>query len=394
MSDDFKMSIILTEDGAKKLKNRLKQIDDRYENNECESTEYRKKYGVDYKSFYKKSGDLNFSRVEEYIKNRYSIDQNAGLRTYLSKLLKRKKSVEKKTLKDFFRYLDLDLEDEDYKEADTKTESSHPKQPQTEPKEYEKFTGALGKLNYSQQKQLFQNTITEVRPAATFLIHGQPDFGQRWLVNQLRYKVPYHSEAWQKSIHIKAHRRNIENIWQSLAQELGTSTDPQDIVEELYEHWQKSTVILAIHEVSYIAGQNLIIFMQEFWQPLVNRVNNTPLSQRPQRRYRLLLFLIDNKNSKSKLEEASPGLLRNADSNQPDIPLELPELEPFNEVMIEDWVGVNHQVLSGLWKSSEPIESAMQNIMEGDHTPMFVLKQICECFELNWDTDIASKLAL
>ncbi len=100
--------------------------------------------------------------------------------------------------------LNIDLDDDDWKEADTQAKSSRRKQPTTVPNNYEKFTGALGDLNYSQQKQLFKKTIDEVRPAATFLIHGKPDFGQRWLVNQMRYEVPYHSEAWQKSIHINS----------------------------------------------------------------------------------------------------------------------------------------------------------------------------------------------
>ncbi|WP_144874805.1 hypothetical protein [Hyella patelloides] len=382
--DKSKKSCVLTATGRDKLQSALEDLEKK-----------PKKCDPDDRDNYYRQSNGNY--IISAIAQEVGIDRNVVSKILCPTGLKPAGQCEPLTfssLDKLFSFLRRDLGDDDFNVADTQAKSSRRKQPPTAPNKYEEFTGALGELNYFKQKQSFQNTITQVRPAATFLIHGKPDFGQRWLVNQMRYKVPYHSEAWQKSIHIKAHRRNIENIWQSLAGELGTSTEPQDIVEGLYQHWQKSTVILAIHDVSYIAGQNLTIFMQQFWQPLVSRVNNTQPSQSPQRPYRLLLFLIDYTNSKSKLEKASLGLLRNADSNQPYIPLELPELEPFNEVMINDWVGVNHQVLSGLWKSSENIESVMQNIIEGDHTPMFVLKQICECFELEWDTDIASKLAL
>ncbi len=291
--------------------------------------------------------------------------------------------------------IDLWLDENDFQEADKQAKSSRRKQPKISLNN-EEFKGALGQLNYLEQKQLFQSTIAEVKPAATFLIHGKPDFGQRWLLNQLRYKIPYHLQAWQTSIHIKAHRRDITDIWRSLAQELGISTSPspQYIVEQLYQHWQKSTVILAIHNVSFLANKNLITFMQEFWQPLVNKINNTPNPQRPQRPYRLLLFLLDYTNSKSKLEQASLCLLQNADRKQPHIPLELPELESFNQDVISDWVGVHNQLLSQLWKSPDTIENVMQNIVEGSHTPIFVLRQICECFEFNWEKDIAGKLAL
>ncbi|MEM7553300.1 MAG: hypothetical protein AAF378_04235 [Cyanobacteria bacterium P01_A01_bin.84] len=323
----------------------------------------------------------------------------------IGKIRSRSKGVNEKSLETLFLgvseilkekevCLDFFLKNDSYKEADKQAKSSRRKQLQISPNNGEEFKGALRKLNYLKQKQLFLNTITEVKPAGTFLIYGEADYGQSWLLNQLWYDVPYHENAWQISIYIKAHRRNIDDIWYNLAQQLDTSPSPEAIVNKLYEHWQRRTVIIAIHDVSFIADSNLILFMQEFWQRLVRQVNDTPPLQRPERPYRLLLFLLGYTNSKSKLEKASLSLLQNADRNHPDIPLELPELEVFNQGIIEDWVGVHNQLLSRLWKNPEPVEQVMVDIVEASDTPMVALKQICECFEFSLEQDIMRELAL
>lgn len=351
---------------------------------------------------------LENALVKKYPDGKYNISQiaeEAGIdRNVVSKILNPTglnpvdccKPVTFSSLDKLFSFLGIDLEDDDFREADKKAKSPRRQQPEIQPSSFEippnqaeEFKRVLGKLNYSGQKQLFRNTIIAVKPAGTFLIHGKPAYGQRWLLNQLRYEIPYHSCAWQKSIHIKPHRKDIKNIWDTLAQELATSSSPQSIVEELYQHWQKNTVILAVYDVNFLTKNSLAMFMQELWQPLVNKVNNTTELQRS---HKLVLFLIDNKNSKSNLEK-SLCLARSPDRNQPHIPLELPELEPFKRDEIKTWAGVN-DLLSQLWTSSEPIEQVMQNIVQGEHNPISVLTDICQCFELNWEQDIAAKLAL
>ncbi|MGD1873824.1 MAG: hypothetical protein ACFB02_12320 [Mastigocoleus sp.] len=353
---------------------------------------------------------LEDALVQEYPEGKYNISEiarNAEIdRNVVGKILNKEglkpidccKPVTFSKLNSLFSSgFNIDLEGDDFREADKKTKLHRPIQPEIPPSSFEispnqaeEFKVALGKLNYSRQKQLFQSTIIAVKPVGTFLIHGKPDYGQRWLVNQLKYEIPYHSSAWQKSIHIKPHRKDIENIWRNLANELNTSNYPQAIVEELYQHWQKNTVILAIYNVSFLVENSLNIFMEELWQPLVNKINNTTELQRS---HRLVLFLIDNKNSKSNLEK-SLCLARSLEKNQPHITLVLPELELFSRDVIETWVGVHSQLLSQLWNSPEPIEQVMQNILEGDHNPISVLKDICQCFELDWEQDIAAKLAL
>ncbi len=347
---------------------------------------------------------LNQALGKQYSKGYKIVElaEGAGInRDTISNILsKEPKPVTWKCLNELFSFLGIDLEESDF-ENPPKNQvlmgSQNPSQVLQKSDDFilltsnsEKLKNALWKLNYFNQQNLFDDAISQVKPAAAFLIHGKPNYGQSWLVNLLKYKVPYHTDAWQKGIYIKPHRKDIQTLWQSLANELKTDPSAEAVVKELYQHWQTRTVIIALHDVDLIAGSCLQQFINELWQPLVARVNGVPL---PQRRHRIVLFLVDNKNSKLKLE-TSISLGGKPDRNKPHIPLALQEIEPFNQDLIETWVGVQSELLSQLWESLEPIEKVMGEIIERDNQPISVLKDICQCFELNWEQDIAGKLAL
>lgn len=326
-------------------------------------------------------------KLEKCVKDKSDViigDSTGMYRGTIAKIRNGSEGVNKNSLERLFNNLDIKLEEEDYEECDRSPKDDFVR----DEIKTDRLKNVLGELNYSQQKFVFNETISRIKPASTFLIHGKTDYGQRWLVNLLRYKVPYHTDAWQKSIYIKPHRKDIQTLWQSLAQELETSPSPEAVIEQLYQRWKNSTVILTIHNVDLMAGM-LKQFINELWQPLVNKANH----EKTQKTFRLVLFLVDNKNSKSKLE-TSLSLVTEPDKNQPHNPLALPELEPFNQDIIESWVGVQFQLLSQLWKSSESIEQVMREIVERDNQPISVLKDICLCFELDWEQHIVGGLAL
>jgi|GEM_PF-7044951 len=316
----------------------------------------------------------------------------------IAKIRNGDKGVNGDSLRRLFEGLDLKLDEEDYEECDRPPQAGRKTPSPSSPHQNDlilneiktdKLKNVLGELNYHHQKFLFTEAISQIKPAGTFLIHGKTHYGQRWLVNLLRYKVPYHTDAWQKSIYIKPHRKDLQTLWQSLAQELGTSPSPEAVIEQLYQHWKNSTVILAIHNVDLIDESSLKQFMDDFWQKLVNKAKN----EATQKNFRLVLFLVDDQNSKSKLEKSLP-LVTEPDRNQPHIPLTLQELEPFNQEVIETWVGVQIQSLSQLWNSSESIEQVMRDIVKRNNQPVSVLRDICLCFELDWEQHIIGRLAL
>ena len=310
-------------------------------------------------------------------------------RGIVKKIREANKAVTYSSLDRLFSSLSLDLEDKDFQKLKIIPGSVGHKLPESisqnkssiiEKIQTEKFINALYELDYCSQRNSFKQAITHVKPAATFVIHGRPNYGQRWLVNLLRYEVPYYTNSWQKSIYIKPHRKDIDVIWQTLAQELKTNSSPQAVAQELYLHWKTRTVILVIHDVDLIAGSCLKQFMDELWQPLVAKAKIDKELQCP---YRILLFLVDNKNSYLELQK-SLSLLTEIDINRPHLPFLLNELEPFNRNLIETWVGVQEQLLSPLWKSPVLMEQVMCEIVERDNQPIFVFRDICQCFEFEW----------
>lgn len=316
-------------------------------------------------------------------------------RDTISKILdKPQEPIIHKNLDSLFSLLKIDLDETDW-ENPPKTKAPPRPQNQTSTSlttDCEKLKNALMELNYRKQKILFDEAISHVKPAATFLIHGKPNYGQSWLLNLLKDKLPYHMNALPNLVKIAPNRKDIQTIWESLAHQLGTSASPEAIRKQYYQHLQTTTVILTIYEVGRIAKTCLKQFLDELWQPLVEEVNKKDFPQ--QRPYRLVLFLVDNQNSISKLN-ASVSLLRELDKNQPYIPLALEELEPFNRDLIVDWVGVKFELLSQLWKGSKSSESmeqvmqemeqVMQEIVTENSEPISVFTKICQCMDLDWE---------
>ena len=384
-----KKSCVLTDSGRTKLENALKSLP---------------------KEYIKSDGSYNLLKIAKAARvDRTTLGKVLGLEGLQP--VNECEPVLHKILEDLFKFFsnptdtdgieidydcscdkDLDLDDSDYKEADTQGKSPSRKQSKNKDDKARVFEEALRKLNYLEQKQLFERAINESIPARTFFIHGEPFYGQRWLVNILAHKVPYCSNAWKLPIRITPTRKGIENLWNTLADKLSTSASPQAISNKLYEQWRTSTVILVIHNVNLIAGNNTLpVFMENLWKPLVDRVNST---DEINKNYRLLLFLVDDTNSKSNFERL-PCLTQSLDRNQSQIHLEFLEIRPFNENEIKTWVGLKHELLSKLWSAPKsPIEETILETLEGTHTPISVLTKICECFDFNWEQDIAAKLAL
>ncbi|MGH7999527.1 MAG: hypothetical protein ACREPR_08900, partial [Brasilonema sp.] len=192
----------------------------------------------------------------------------------------------------------------------------------------------MRELNYEKQESSFTQFVREIEPAGAFLIHGKSGYGQRWLVNRLSYKVPYFTQAFCYGLCLKRHRNNIQTLWEDLAQIVGSpSASPQDIVQQIYQHWQTQTVMLCLLNVDMVRGKYLNDLIYELWKPLTDKVRQTKLPADEQRP--LLLFLIDNLGCKEKL---GIPLVSQVDLNQPHIPLELQEITPFEKEEIQRWV--------------------------------------------------------
>jgi len=327
---------------------------------------------------------LNDALKKKYPNNDYNYQDLAyetGIdREVISEIINNKnKSSLRKKLDDLFVFLNIDLEKDDYYNPLSKKTDKQPQINIDIPLSHEEIIKqALKELNYDDQKNDFKNNIINIKPAVAFVVHGNPGYGQKWLVNCLSYNIPYHVNAWKYCIHVKPHRKDINSLLTSLAGTLNTNSSHQEIQDKIYDLWKNSTVILAIHNVDVIANNCLEEFIKKCWLPLVERVNIANNNSK----YRIVLFLVDHKNYKSKLETI---LSSESLNNNNHLPIFLPDIKDFDTNLVEYWVDTQDKILSQLqWNEEESMEQIMKDIVQRDSKPIDFFKSICDCFDLKW----------
>lgn len=314
----------------------------------------------------------------------------AGLdRNIIPKIRGREKGVDYQSLDKLFLALDLVLLEEDYQKIERETSSF----PQTDFKKAQspvnaKLRDALTELDYVDQESLFRDSLLKINRIGSFLLHGKPGYGQRWLANRLVSKVPFNVNAYQKPYHIKR-PKDIDTLWQEFGQLLGCDATPQAMVEKVYGHWETQTVILTLHNIDRIAGECLKQFMQEFWQELVNKVLAAPKDLC----FPLVLFLVDHQGCNSQL---GISVVDRPDNNHPHVPIDLSEIKDFTEAEIRLWCGTKLvYLLSEINQNQrEELELIIQDIVKRNTQPIHALNAICDACELDWFADIEGEFKL
>ncbi|BAZ48964.1 hypothetical protein NIES4103_15750 [Nostoc sp. NIES-4103] len=360
--------------------------------------------------------EIQLDKLRKQFPNEYDTQTDLADKTGLNrdtvkKILEQwnQKPVTYSRLDQFFEKIGISLNEEDYDNPPKQElEKPHKQTDKSNNLEYgiKELKNALQELGYDAQRNLFKESIKQVKPAATFLIYGQNDYGQKWLVNLLRYKhLPLHTtDVWQHPLKInRQNAKNIETIWQKLAGLLGIENSaPEILAEELYKHWETRPVILVLY-IEHLADNYLEQFINQLWQPVVDKVNKACSS--PEKNHRinkinkLILFLVDDANYQPKLKKC---LLLEPDKTQSHKPVSLRKIEHFNLDSIENWVGLDNQcqLLPQIWKGSKAkanqmreIAEEMEEIVQKHTTPISVFREICECCELKWH-DIEITLSL
>ena len=128
------------------------------------------------------------------------------------------------------------------------------------------------------------------------MVHGSPDYGQRWLLNRLITQHIRHGTTG-KLVRVQLNRigrrRNISALWRELGGRVGlfgTKPQPSEVVEQVYRWWQTQNVILVFHDVDCMPKEYIKKLIQEFWLPLATQARDVN-SQTP--KYQLLMFLVD-----------------------------------------------------------------------------------------------------
>lgn len=241
----------------------------------------------------------------------------------------------------------------------------------------------LLKLGYRQQVRQFRKLVKS-HSIAALLICGEPDYGQRWLLNRL---VTQHlpNNLMGKTVNIDLARRgrrsDPEAIWRNLARRVGLKGTPSvdSIVHRIYRWWETQDVLLVFHDVDYLPQHCFQEFLDQFWLPLATQAKESHNIH--ESGYKLLMFLVDYTN---KVETWDTPFIEKIDSTwESKVPIRTPRLEEFSSDELFDWIEDRLDELPTSFKNEEIlVQEILSDSNEG--IPELVLQEICERCGVDW----------
>ena len=264
----------------------------------------------------------------------------------------------------------------------------------------QKFIEALHQFNYRDEVGIFAEFLGADAPVGAFLICGEEQTGQSWLLNRLWRDEIRASTSGVKYKFKVTKKWTIETIWERVGGVLGVAPDPDLIAKRMYEYWQKSEpVALILYYVEKLQESVIQELIEQLWKPLANCARNSS-AEVP-----LLLFLVDTSGNKA---IDCICFESNYNSNYPDIPVSIKLKEKFENGDINSWANTYRRIIRPLFSnycSTQNLnftEQAIQNFktqirkynLQEDTTPEDVLQKICELCHHNWQEDFASKFVI
>lgn len=235
----------------------------------------------------------------------------------------------------------------------------------------------LGKIDYRQQRRVFNRFIDSGYQAGAFLIHGEPECGQRWLLNRFLRQVAGSAVGmppYKFNFERKGGGRSLEDLWGNLGEWCGLtvsdSPSPQKIVEEIHRLWQTQTIILILRGLDQIEQTYIEKLIHDFWTPLGEKANNKPY---PHKNF-CLLFLVDEHGY-----EWHFSFAKQLDTAwKPAAPIEFEKLTKFSDKELLNWMDAGVNIL--------PACLTVNDLLEGceDGLPELVLKRVCKLCGDNW----------
>ncbi len=248
--------------------------------------------------------------------------------------------------------------------------------------EYGTLYNALLRLNFTNQVGLFRHFV-ETHTVGSCLIHGEPEYGQRWLLNRLVQLIPNGRSAKviQFGLSRKSRGSYIESLWRELGGRVGLAGvhPPRTIAEAVCKLWQTQTVILVFQNLDQMPQEYMNQFLCEFWLPLVH-ISGKCSSQSSN--YRLLMFLVDYSGC---VEQWKIDCVEALDSNwKPQILVKLPRLDRLSDRDLVIWMetGINDLPVQLTTQLERTVQSILKNSENG--LPELALQQICNLCECNW----------
>ena len=117
---------------------------------------------------------------------------------------------------------------------------------------------SLLRLDYRQQVKHFKKFVEEKNQVGSFLIDGEPEHGQSWLLHRLLKLLPYNlnEKVFLFSFQRLGRGRSLNALWRELGSWVGLRNcqSPLKIAEQIYNLWQTQSVILILRNLSCRRG--------------------------------------------------------------------------------------------------------------------------------------------
>lgn len=248
---------------------------------------------------------------------------------------------------------------------------------------------ALLKLGYREQVLSFKKFL-KAQSIAAFLIHGSPDYGQRWLLNRLiTQHIRYGTTGKMVRVQLNriGRRRDISALWRELAGRVGLvgkQHTPPEIVERVYGWWQTQNVMLVFHDVDSMPQEYLQELIEDFWLPLASQAREVVSETR---NYQLLMFLVDYEGCVGK--QGTLFVEKLAPTWEPKIPIKLPSITQFCDRTLNDWIEIIEmefdtlplvEVINDM--EGELVQEILDNSENG--VPELAMSEICHLCGSNW----------
>ncbi|MFN6518144.1 MAG: trypsin-like peptidase domain-containing protein [Nostoc sp. CreGUA01] len=249
----------------------------------------------------------------------------------------------------------------------------------------------LLKLGYRQQVRLFRKLIG-IHSVAAFLIHGSPEYGQRWLLNRLVSQyLPnnFTGKVVKVDLARRVHRNDVNALWRELARRVGLNSKalPAEIIRCVANWWMTQNVLLIFHDVDCLPKKSFQELIYQFWLPLANQARE---ELKADNHYKLLMFLVDYQGL---VGEWDTPFVEKLDSTWNAHPVRSPKIEEFSDDDLSEWIDNECANLPPEFKNEEIIiQEILNNSEEG--IPELVLQEICDRCGCDWYEELEKWLKL
>ncbi|HEU5381673.1 MAG TPA: hypothetical protein VFV38_40150 [Ktedonobacteraceae bacterium] len=241
-----------------------------------------------------------------------------------------------------------------------------------------KLYRALLKLNYIEQTKVFKQ-LTDKSHIGAFVIHGDQDHGQRWLLNRLVNQILLTPGESSISIAFYPQRSwNFHAVLREIGRQIGRNypASVAEIVEVLYNAWQQRTIVLIFRRVGTIHQELLQDLLEKFWCELAKKAASQPVVDSS---FKLLLFLVDDDGV---IDTWPFKCVEQVDTPlEPFLPVKFPRLTRIHSAELKNWIDHEWDELPVRVRST-PVEDILHQSGEG--TPQLVLEHLCSLCDCDW----------